>query len=45
MSGLRGHAVGPGLHEGELLPEEQGPSLAGQVRQGSGEEKGLGALL
>lgn len=45
MSGLGGHAMGPGLCEGDLLLEEQESRLAGQAGQGPGEEEGLGAVL
>lgn len=36
MSGLLGHAMGPGLSEGDLLLEEQEPSLDGQAGRGRG---------
>lgn len=44
MSGLGGHTDGPWSSEGELLLEEQEPSLDLQAGQGSVEQEGLAAL-
>lgn len=40
MSGLGGHAVGPGLCEGDLLLEEPESRLAGRAGQGLGRKRG-----